>query len=154
MAGCRFSDSKGGAVSRTGFYLYHICRLVLGGLFLYSGGVKANNVIVFARDIANYQLLPYALTYLVAATLPYVEMVAGLLLVVNRKVRPAALLLALLTFAFMLALATVVARGLDIDCGCFNPGQGHTSAVMALLRDVGILLLALLTLRLRSRMLS
>ncbi len=141
-------------MSRSGFYLYHICRLVLGGLFLYSGGIKANSVVDFARDVANYQLLPYAWNYLVAATLPYVEAVAGLLLVINRKVRPAALLLALLTFAFMVALSTVVARGMDIDCGCFNPGQGHTSATMALLRDLGILLLALLTLRLRSRMFS
>ncbi|WP_432822585.1 MauE/DoxX family redox-associated membrane protein [Trichloromonas sp.] len=141
-------------MSRAGYYLYHICRLVLGGLFLYAGAVKANNVVVFARDVANYQLLPYAWNYLVAATLPYVEAVAALLLIFNRKVRPSALLLALLTFAFMVALTTVVARGMDIDCGCFNPGQGHTSASMALLRDVGILLLALLTLRLRSRMLS
>ena len=141
-------------MSRSGFYLYHICRLVLGGLFLYAGAVKANYVVAFAGDVANYQLLPYAWNYLVAATLPYVETVAALLLIFNRKVRPAALLLAVLTFAFMLALTTAVARGMDIDCGCFNPGQGHTSAVMALLRDAGILLLALLTLRLRSRMLS
>jgi uncharacterized membrane protein YphA (DoxX/SURF4 family) len=141
-------------VSRSGFYLYHICRLVLGGLFLYAGVVKANDVVTFARDVANYQLLPYAWNYLVAATIPYVEAVAGLLLIFNRKVRPAALLLALMTLVFMLALSTVVARGMDIDCGCFNPGQGHTSAFVALLRDVGILLLALLTLRLRSRMFS
>lgn len=141
-------------MSRSGFYFYHLCRLALGLLFLYAGGVKSNNVVAFARDVANYQLLPYAWNYLVAATLPYVEAVAGLLLVFNRKVRPAALVLAILTFVFMLALASVVARGMEIDCGCFNPGQGHTSAAMALLRDVGILLLALVTLRLRSRMLS
>ena len=141
-------------MSRSGVYLYHICRLVLGVLFLYAGGLKSNNVVAFARDVANYQILPYAWTYLVAATLPYIEAVAGLLLLFNRKVRPAALVISILTFIFMLALASVVARGMEIDCGCFNPGQGHTSAAVALLRDVGILLLALLTLRLRCRMLS
>lgn len=141
-------------MSRAGFYFYHICRLVLGGLFLYAGAVKANNVVVFASDVANYKLLPYAWNYLAAATLPYVEGVAGLLLIFNRKVRPAALLLGVLTVVFMVALASVVARGMDIDCGCFNPGKGHTSAVMALLRDSGILLLAWVTLRLRNRMLS
>jgi len=141
-------------MSRGGFYLYHVCRLALGGIFLYAGAVKSANVVAFARDVANYQLLPYAWNYLVAATLPYVETVAALLLIFNRKARPAALLLALLTLAFMLALTTVLARGLDIDCGCFNPGQGHTSATVALSRDAGILLLALVTLRLRGRMLS
>lgn len=154
MAGFRFGGCKGGPVSRSGLYFYHFCRLFLGGLFLYAGVVKASDVTVFARDVANYQLLPYAWNYLVAATFPYVEAVAGLLLVLNFRVRPAALLLALLTLLFMVALASVVARGMDIDCGCFNPGQGHTSAALALLRDVGILVLALLTLRLRSRMLS
>lgn len=141
-------------MSRSGRILYHLCRLLLGGLFLYAGAIKANNVVAFARDVANYQLLPYAWNYLVAATFPYVEAVAGLLLILNRKVRPAALLLGVLTCAFMVVLATVVARGMDIDCGCFNPGQGHSSALLALFRDLGILLLALLTLRLRCRMLA
>ncbi|MEJ2200645.1 MAG: MauE/DoxX family redox-associated membrane protein [Desulfuromonadaceae bacterium] len=141
-------------MSRSGLYLYHFCRLLLGGLFLYAGVVKANDVSAFARDVANYQLLPYAWNYLVAATFPYVEAIAGLLLILNFRVRPAALLLAVMTLVFMLALGTVVVRGMNIDCGCFNPGQGHTSAALALLRDVGILLLALLTLRLRGRMLS
>lgn len=136
-------------MSRVRVCLYHGCRLALGGIFLYAGGVKSLDVPAFARDVANYQLLPYAWNYLVAATLPYVEMIAGLLLIFNRKVRPAALLLTLLTLVFMLALATVVWRGLDIDCGCF--GQGHASPGAALARDVGILALAFLTLRLRGR---
>ena len=99
--------------------------VALGGIFLYSGGIKTLNVLDFARDVANYQLLPYAWNYLVAATLPYVEMIAGLLLIFNRKVRPAALLLAILMLVFIAALASVVARGMDIDCGCFNPGQSY-----------------------------
>ena len=138
-------------MSRTKRYLYHLSRLALGSIFLYAGGIKSLHVLDFARDVANYQLLPYAWNYLAAATLPYVEMIAGLLLIFNRKVQPAALLLAILMLVFIAALASVVARGMDIDCGCFNPGQGHTSAGIALLRDVGILLLAILTLRLHER---
>ncbi len=138
-------------MSRSGVYLYHACRLALGGIFLYAGGVKANDVVTFARDVSNYQILPYAWNYLIAATLPYVEGVAGLLLIFNRKVRPAALLLGGMTIVFMMALGSVIVRGMDIDCGCFNPGAGHTSAEAALLRDVGILLLAALTYRLRGR---
>lgn len=139
-------------MSRAGTYFYHFCRLALGGVYLYAGVIKSTDVVTFARDVANYQLLPYAWNYLVAATLPYVETVAALLLLCNRKVRPAALLLTGLTLVFMVALTTVLARGLDIDCGCFNPGQGHTSAGVALLRDAGLLVLALVTLRLSGRM--
>ncbi len=140
-------------MSRPGYLLYHACRLLLGGLFLYAGVIKAADVTAFARDVANYQILPYAWNYLVAGTLPYVEGVAGLLMVFNRKVRPSALLIGMLTLGFMAALISVIARGMDIDCGCFDPGgEGHTSATMALLRDCGILLLAVLTYRLRSRL--
>jgi uncharacterized membrane protein YphA (DoxX/SURF4 family) len=140
-------------MSRVAALLYHLCRLLLGGLFLYAGAVKADDVVAFARDVANYKILPYSWNYLVAATLPYVEVVAGLLLVANRKVRPAALVIGVLTAVFMLALASVELRGMDIDCGCFDPvGEGHTSARAALLRDLGIMILVVLTYRLRGRM--
>ena len=153
MERCRAAGRKGGAVSRGAALLYHLCRLLLGGLFLYAGAVKTNDVVAFARDVANYKILPYSWNYLVAATLPYVEIVSGLLLVANRKVRPAALVIGGLTIVFMLALASVDLRGLDIDCGCFDPGgEGHTSARVALLRDFGIMVLVVLAYRLRGRM--
>jgi uncharacterized membrane protein YphA (DoxX/SURF4 family) len=137
-------------VSRFARIAYHLSRLVLGGLFLYAGLVKAGDMTTFARDVANYKILPYSWNYLVAATLPYIEFLAGLLLIANRRVRPAALVTGGLTAVFMLILASVVARGLDIDCGCFRPG-GHTTAAQALWRDAGILLLSLATYRLRDR---
>lgn len=148
MARRRPAGGEGGAVS----LLYHACRLLLGGFFLYAGAVKADDVVAFAGDVANYQLLPYGWNYLVAATLPYVEALAGLLLLVNRRVRPAALVLGLLDAVFILALVSVLARGLDINCGCFDPGgTGHTSAQTALLRDLGFMLLAVVSYRLRGR---
>lgn len=137
-------------MSRIVRIVYHLGRLLLGGLFLYAGLVKAADMTAFARDVANYQVLPYRWNYLVAATLPYVEFLAGLLLVANRRVRPAALVTGGLTAVFMLVLVSVVARGLDIDCGCFRSG-GHTSAVQALWRDTGLLLLSIVTYRLRGR---
>ena len=137
-------------MSRFARIAYHLSRLVLGGLFLYAGLVKAGDMTTFARDVANYKILPYSWNYLVAATLPYIEFLAGLLLVANRRVRPAALVTGGLTAVFMLILASVVTRGLDIDCGCFRPG-GHTTAAQALWRDAGILLLSLVTYRLRGR---
>jgi uncharacterized membrane protein YphA (DoxX/SURF4 family) len=133
-------------------YLYHASRLLLGGLFLYAGLVKGADVTAFAGSVANYQLLPYSWNYLVAATLPYVETLAGVLLIANRRVRPSALVLGGLNLIFMAALISVIARGLDIDCGCFNPdASGKTSPQLALLRDAGIMVLVVLTYWLRSR---
>lgn len=138
-------------MSRLVRIVYPGSRLLLGGLFLYAGLVKAGDVTAFARDIANYQILPYRWNYLVAATLPYIEFLAGLLLVANRRVRPAALVTGGLTAVFMLILVSVVARSLDIDCGCFG-ADGHTTAAQALWRDAGLLLLSIVTYRLRGRL--
>jgi putative oxidoreductase len=151
MAGHRASRGKGRAVNRAARWTFHCSRLLLGGLFLYAGLVKARDAAAFAGEVANYKVLPYAWNFVVAAVLPYVETLAGFLLLVNRKVRPAALVLGGLIAVFIAALVSVLARGMDIDCGCFRPGGSHTGPWTALLRDIGLLLLAIICYRLRGR---
>ena len=126
---------------RSGRGSYHLCRLLLGGVFLWAGAVKALDVPAFAGQVAAYQLLPYAWNYLVAGALPYVELLAGALLVCNLRVKPAALLTALLNGVFIVVLLSVLARGLNIDCGCFGPDAG-TTPLQALGRDLVLLALA------------
>lgn len=121
-------------------------RLLLGGVFLYAGAIKAANVTAFAGQIANYQILPYAFNYLAAALLPYVEILCGVLLVVHWRMRPALLVLGGLNLVFMAVLTSALLRGLDIDCGCFDPsGTTGTSAGAALLRDLGLMVLIVVT---------
>lgn len=140
-------------MKRVGSILYHASRLLLAIVFLYAGGVKMQDVTAFAGHVAAYQILPYAFNYLVAATLPYVEFLAGVLLLINMRVRPALVTMGSMTLVFMLALTSVVWRGLDIDCGCFDPAGGQdVSAGVALMRDVGLMFLVVLTWVLRSRL--
>ena len=128
-------------MKRSGRVSYHLCRLLLGGVFVWAGAVKALDVPAFAGQVAAYQLLPYAWNYAVAATLPYIELLAGALLLANLRVKPAALLLILLNVLFIIVLASVVARGLSIDCGCFGADAG-TTPLQALGRDIVLVLLA------------
>lgn len=137
-------------MKRSGRVSYHLCRLLLGGVFLWAGAVKALDVPAFAGQVAAYQLLPYAWNYAVAATLPYVELLAGLLLVGNRCVKASALVTALLNGLFMVILLSVVARGLNIDCGCFGP-DGGTTPLQALGRDAVLLALAVAVYRQHDR---
>jgi len=132
--------------------IYHLSRLILAGIFIYAGVTKGNNPVEFAGQVANYQLLPYAWNYLVAATLPYLELLCGTLLLLNKRVRPALLVLFALNLIFMLALGSLIVRGIDIDCGCFGPEAAEkTSPALALLRDTGIMVLLILTWTLRYR---
>ena len=135
--------------------LYHLARLILAMLFVYAGAVKMQDVIAFAGHVAAYQILPYAANYLVASTLPYVEFLAGVMLLLNLRVRPALVTVAAMTVVFMVALISVLWRGLEIDCGCFNPGGGQeTTAGVALLRDIGLLVLIIVAWWLRNQIAS
>lgn len=125
--------------------LYHGSRLILAAVFIYAGVVKARDVVAFAGQIANYQLLPYAWNYLTAAILPYLELLCGILLLLNRRVRPALVVIFFMNVVFVIALASAVGRGLDIDCGCFRPGaEDTTGPLQALLRDLGLMVLILI----------
>jgi putative oxidoreductase len=117
-------------------YLYVVIRVVLGLVFVYAGILKISDPTAFARSVAAYKILPYALNYLVAAVLPWVETICGLLLVIGYRTRPAAFIIITMNLVFMAALASTIVRGLDIDCGCFRQGGEKTPAWMAILRDV------------------
>lgn len=137
-------------MKRSGRISYHVCRLLLGGVFTWAGAVKALDVTAFAGQIAAYQLLPYAWNYVLAAMLPYVELLAGGLLLANVRVRAAALLTVLLNGVFIAVLLSVVARGLAIDCGCFGPDAG-TTPLQAIGRDLVLLALAVAVYRQQPR---
>jgi putative oxidoreductase len=117
-------------------YFYIVVRIVLGLVFVYAGVLKILDPVAFAGSVAAYKILPYGLNYLVAAVLPWVETICGLLLVAGYRVKVAACIILVMNLVFMVALASTILRGLDIDCGCFKQGGDKTPAWLAILRDV------------------
>lgn len=120
-------------------YIPAAVRIILGGIFVYAAILKISDPVAFAGSIAAYQILPYFASYLTAATLPFLELVCGLLLIAGYRVRGAALIIGILNVVFIVALASAIARGLDIDCGCFKQGGAKTSPWVALARDIAFL---------------
>lgn len=137
-------------MKRSGQLSYTLCRLLLGAIFCVAGILKINDIPAFAGQIARYELLPYQWNYLAAATLPYIEVIAGLLLICNRRVRAASLTIGGMLIFFIIVLLAVLARGLDIDCGCFGPSM-QSSPQQALLRNVLLLALAHFVFHLRNK---
>ncbi|MDW8343359.1 MAG: MauE/DoxX family redox-associated membrane protein [Verrucomicrobiae bacterium] len=97
-----------------------VLRLVLGGLFVLAAVIKIMDPAAFAVDIQNYRFLPRAMVHPVAILLPWVELGAGVLLVLGVWRRAAALVIAVLCVAFLVAISQALARGLDVHCGCFG----------------------------------
>lgn len=98
-------------------------RLLLAAVFIYAGAVKAPWPRRFALDVESYRLVSPGIAYAVALYLPYLEIVAGLGLLVRRVAPGATLLLATLTAFFLTALVSAWVRGLEIRCGCFGAGE-------------------------------
>jgi uncharacterized membrane protein YphA (DoxX/SURF4 family) len=94
-------------------------RFYLGFLFLSACWHKILHPGSFALDIATYQILPVIFVNLMAITLPWVELAAGLMLLLGWRTRAGALLIVGMMSVFTLALVIAVLRGLDMSCGCF-----------------------------------
>ena len=117
-------------------------RVVLGGLFIYAGVVKVVDPLGFAQDIRNYQLVGQSLSFIAAVILPWLEILAGAFLVAGISKRGAALVIAgLLVFFIVLTLVTM-ARGLDIECGCFG-SLSRKSGWSVVFEDLGMLALGI-----------
>ncbi len=122
-------------------WLQALCRLVLGGIFIYASLDKIVHPGEFARIIANYAILPDHLVTLPALVLPWLEMLAGLFLVAGIWRRSSALWLSLLLLFFILALGVNALRGIDVSCGCFSTSAADTeNAWILIFRDLLILI--------------
>jgi uncharacterized membrane protein YphA (DoxX/SURF4 family) len=124
-----------------------LIRLALGGVFLYAGILKIADLVAVAGSVASYRILPFFGNYLVAAVIPWLEAICGLLLLAGWRTRGAAAVVLLLNLLFIAVLASALLRGLDIDCGCFRQGGQKSSAWTALFRDCFFLAGAVILLR-------
>jgi len=115
-------------------YLQILIRLVIGGVYVYVAWNKLINPEEFAKAIKNYDMLPLQLINIIAITLPYIELFAGLFLIFGFYKKGSSVILGLTLVVFIFALTSAYARGLNIDCGCgFTSATQETSSKTDLL---------------------
>jgi uncharacterized membrane protein YphA (DoxX/SURF4 family) len=120
-------------------WLLLICRVALGAVFLYAAYTKLSQPwLVFALSIDSYQLLPEWAVLFTARTLPWFELLLGILLIAGIGLRYAAVASSALLLVFFGIMVRSYAKGLGIDCGCF--GVGEALSPKTLVRD-GLLVL-------------
>ncbi|MBW2194475.1 MAG: DoxX family membrane protein [Deltaproteobacteria bacterium] len=119
-----------------------VCRIVLGGIFVYASVGKILYPADFAEAVANYQLLPVKLTNLAAITLPWLEFIAGLLLLNGFKTQSSNLFSFFLLCVFSLGAISALARGLDINCGCFTE-ESRKVGLSFLIEEAAMLLMTI-----------
>lgn len=135
--------------------LLMVGRLALAGIFLFaayaklkpqaampwSGASIRTSLSMFAMQVDSYQLLPPQLVSPAAHFLPLFELFLGLWLLSGVWLRYSSLVTALLLGAFFAMMVRTYRMGLEINCGCFGPGE--RLGPKTLLRDGSLLALAL-----------
>ena len=123
-------------------YTILIFRITLGALFVYASVDKILYPTSFADSVSSYQVVPRPLLNIVAITFPWCELVAGLFLLNGFKTRSSNIIIFLMLCLFNILIISVLARGLQIDCGCFSSGSDPIG-IPKLLENCGYLLMSL-----------
>lgn len=123
-------------------------QIALGAIFFVAALPKIADPPSFAHMIYNYRLVPGPLVNALALVMPWVEILAGLALILGLWRREAAVLTGLLVVVFIVAIGVNLARGHAVDCGCFDvhaAGRSReeqlTDMKWVLVRDLGLLVM-------------
>ena len=131
-------------------YLLLLFRIFLGLLFIYAGIEKISDPAGFSNAIYNYKLLPFSLVNFFAITLPWIELSAGLLLLFGVYVKENSSIIAALLIIFFIAIAISLARGLNIECGCFGTSTGAKVGLIKLVENLVLILASSLLMKFGS----
>jgi putative oxidoreductase len=122
--------------------MIRIAQIAIGVIFLWAALTKIGDMADFARQVHNFRLAPLAAEHLVAMTLPWIELVAGLALLTGIRARAGAVVTLVLMLLFTVAVGAAWARGLDFRCGCFGKASATTIGPAKFAENVGYTLLA------------
>ena len=131
--------------SRLQPWLGAVARLALGAIWIWASLSKLHDPRRFVQTVRAYDATPEWLSKAIGYGMPVLELCLGVLLVLGIVTRLAAAASAGLFLVFLIGLIQAAARGLELSCGCFGGGGATTSTsyTLDILRDVGLLALAL-----------
>lgn len=115
-------------------WLYHVTRIILSGIFLWSGISKLYNPVSFAIIIDAYGLVPDTLILPIAIVLSLAEVIAALGLLFD--IRGSLTFISILLILFLAVLSYGIWLGLDLDCGCFGLNDPEANAIHSLSKSL------------------
>jgi len=118
-----------------------LVRLILGLTFIGASVHKIQDPEAFAQIIYGYYIFPEYVINISAIIVPFLELFAGIALIIGVFPRGGLLIINGLLVLFIVIIGFNIARGHQFDCGCFSIGQSGnvSSAAWLLVRDVAML---------------
>lgn len=119
-----------------------IARIVLGGIFILAAVGKIADPALFAKEIANYQILPTIFVNLSAITLPWIELAIGFFLIAGVRLKANSFGAGFLLAVFVVAVAIAMMKGLNINCGCYSQAAYQEVGIKKVLENLGLFILS------------
>jgi uncharacterized membrane protein YphA (DoxX/SURF4 family) len=118
-------------------YILWLGRIVLAVLFLWAAWGKISDPQGFARALWNYRMIPDPVIPILAVGMPIFEALAAIAILLPPLQKGGSLVLLGLLGVFIVALGSALARGLDVDCGCFGEDSSTVSPLL-IVRNVAL----------------
>ena len=104
-------------------------RLTLGVVLVYAGITKIRHPYEYLVAVYGYQMVGPVVGAVVAAGMPWLEVITGVLLIWRMMLPGALVVSSLLGIVICIATTSALARGLEISCGCFGSPAEHITAI-------------------------
>lgn len=117
-------------------------RFFMAYVWIRAAIPKIGNVMEMTQSIAAYEIFTKEWSYILAQLIGPLELAGGLLLLLGIKLRPAGWVSIGVLVLFIIGLLSAWQRGLEIDCGCFDPSAGavvDTNLLLVVARDVAFI---------------
>ena len=105
-------------MNRINPYLILLIRCLLGIVFIYASYDKILDPEKFARDIANYHIIPFGLENSIAIILPWLELLIGMGIILGIFLDGSVVLSGSFLILFIFMIFQAMMRGFNIECGC------------------------------------
>jgi len=119
-----------------------VAQVLIGVVMVWAALAKIQDLKTFALQVHNFRLLPLALENMVAMTLPWVELLAGLSLALGVVPRSGGWVTTVLLAVFTVGVIQAVARGLDFECGCFGTADSTRVGGVKIAQNFSMLVVA------------
>lgn len=123
-------------------YLNLLLRLFIGLVFLFSSISKIGIPDEFAKEIANYHIVPNIFINIFAITMPWIELCCALFIILGLRLKSSSFVLAILIAVFNLAIIIAMAKGLNINCGCHTKIMAEQVGFTKLFENTLLILIA------------
>lgn len=115
---------------------------VVGALFAVAATVKITDPEAFLSSLLTYELFPMKLAVGLAWFAPVLELLVGICLITGILRKGASLLTVAMLLLFIVLVGQGLARGLEMNCGCFGDNHLQTTGDYLLKIGQNVLLLA------------